>query len=98
MSLFETGTVVMTPGIKSIMDRGTAEAEIIRDCLARHMRGDWGDLEEDDRRMNDESLVNERSGRLTDSLFSSYKTEFGDIYIITEIDRSATTVLLPEEY
>ena len=48
--------------------------------------------------MNNESLVIEKSGGWADRLFSSYDTDFGKIYIITEHDRSVTTILLPEEY
>jgi hypothetical protein len=56
--------------------------------------GSW----EDDKTMNDESLEAEKKGGWTDSLFSSYETDVGKIYVITECDRSATTILLPEEY
>jgi len=48
--------------------------------------------------MNDESLEAEKSGEWCDRLFSSYETDFGKIYIITECDRSVTTILTPEEY
>ena len=68
------------------------------DCLLRHSEGDWGDLCDDDHEMNDAAIEAERDGGCTDRLFSAYETDFGRIYIITEYDRSATTVLLPEEY
>jgi hypothetical protein len=62
-------------------------------ALARHTRGDWGDVDDHDRRENEIS-VNQRL-----RLFSVYhdrnKTKF---WIITEADRSATTILLPEDY
>ena len=48
--------------------------------------------------MNDDSLEAEKSGGFVDRLFSSYETDIGKIYIITEYDRSVTTILLPEEY
>ena len=98
MSLFKTGPIVMTIGIKEIVDSGTPAADAIQKCLERHCRGDWGDLCDDDKAMNDESLEAEKNGGWTDSLFSSYETDFGNIYIITECDRSVTTILLPEEY
>ena len=98
MSLFETGAVLMTPGIKDIMSKGDDEEKIVRRCLERHCQGDWGDLCEDDRVMNDESLEAEKNGGWTDSLFSSYDTDIGKIYVITECDRSVTTILLSEEY
>ena len=98
MSLFETGPVVMTIGVRDIMSSGESASEAIRNCLERHCKGDWGDLCEDDKAMNNESLEAEKSGEWTDRLFSSYETDFGKIYIITECDRSATTILTPGEY
>ena len=99
MSLFETGPVVMTPGIRDIVNMGDHESSVIRECLERHCRGDWGDLCDDDKQLNQDSLDEEkRTGRSYDSLFSSYETDVGKIYIITECDRSVTTILTPEEY
>ena len=99
MSLFETGPVVMTPGIREIVTRGPEGAGIVRECLERHCRGDWGDLCDDDKQLNQDSLDEEkRTGRSYDSLFSNYETDVGNIYVITECDRSVTTILLPEEY
>jgi len=98
MSLFETGTVVMTCGIRDLMFSDEHAQEVVQSCLDRHCKGDWGDLCDDDKMMNDESLEAEKKGGWTDSLFSSYETDVGKIYVITECDRSATTILLPEEY
>jgi hypothetical protein len=61
--------------------------------LSRHVRGDWGDLSEEDRRENDLSV---RQGF---RILSAYNLRTGvKIWIITEADRSATTFLLPDEY
>ena len=61
--------------------------------LVRHIAGDWGDVDEDDRRENELSL--QHGFRL----LSAYTLNSGTkIWIITEADRSVTTVLLPEEY
>ena len=98
MSLFETGTVVMTCGIRDLVFSDEYALEVVENCLERHRQGDWGDLCDDDKAMNDESLEAERNGGWTDSLFSSYETDVGKIYVITECDRSVTTVLLPDEY
>lgn len=98
MSLFETGTVVMTCGIRDLVYSDEHAEEVVQNCLERHCKGDWGDLCEDDKAMNDESLEAEKSGGYTDSLFSSYETDVGKIYVITECDRSATTILLSDEY
>ena len=59
--------------------------------LARHRAGDWGDLGAADTRANDEALA--EGGRL----LSAYQTA-GKVWVITEWDRSATTVLLPADY
>ena len=62
-------------------------------ALARHVSGDWGEMEADDRRLNDERVAN------GGTLASIYKTADGvKLYVLTEADRQKTTVLLPEEY
>jgi hypothetical protein len=61
--------------------------------LARHAIGDWGDLEPTDVAENEHSVAHGFR------LLSSYQTSAGEkLWIITEADRSATTLLLPEEY
>ncbi len=95
---FELGQTLMTCGIRDIIDSSPEAAWVFNECLFRHSNGDWGDLCEEDRQMNDDALAAEKNGGYTDSLFSAYKTGFGKIYIITECDRSVTTILLPEEY
>jgi hypothetical protein len=61
--------------------------------LRRHLRGDWGGLDAHDIAENDYSLAHGFR------LLSSYRTTAGEtLWIITEADRSATTLLLPEKY
>jgi len=89
--LFSLGQLVATPGaLAALAKAGQTPLEF----LARHVRGDWGALTEEDRKENQLSL--ERGFRL----LSSYRTNTGDtkLWVITEADRSATTILLPEEY
>ena len=62
------------------------------------LQGDWGDVGDDSRRINDEALEAERNGQFSDSLFSLYSIGDREIHIITECDRSVTTVLFPDEY
>jgi hypothetical protein len=62
------------------------------DYLVRHAAGDWGELCAFDRRQNDIAL------KYGYRVFSSYETTVGRVWIITEADRSVTTILLPEEY
>ena len=86
--LFPLGQMVMTPGVRD----GIPPSEMLR-ALRRHAGGDWGKLEPEDRQANDDALKN--GGRLVSSYLAKNGTKF---WIITESDRSATTVLLPEEY
>ena len=89
--LFSLGHLVATPGALAALAKA---GQTPLDFLSRHVRGDWGELTEDDRKENQLSL--ERGFRL----LSSYRTNAGDtkLWVITEADRSATTILLPEEY
>jgi len=61
-------------------------------ALGRHVRGDWGDVDAEDRAANDRAL---REGT---RVLSSYRAGGVKFWVITEADRSATTVLLPSEY
>jgi hypothetical protein len=85
---FPLGQVVATPGVIAAIPN----AEMMR-TLARHARGDWGELCPEDAQENELSL---REGfRLLSAYTSSTGVKF---WIITEADRSATTFLLPDEY
>ncbi|CAJ3342304.1 plasmid related protein [Burkholderia pseudomallei] len=86
---FKIGRVFATPAAVDALDRtGTS----ILDLLIRHMRGDWGNLSESDKQQNELALIS--GGRL----LSSYSIAEARIWIVTEADRSATTLLLPDEY
>ena len=88
---FRAGQLVMTAGVNDLVQRGAFNPV---PYLRRHLDGDWGDLCDDDRHQNDAAL---KSGE--DRLFSSYRvTNDLKLWIITEWDRSVTTLLLPEEY
>jgi hypothetical protein len=83
------GRIVATLGALQIL----AEAGDDPLCyLARHASGDWGELDAHDRRENEHSL---RHGW---RVLSSYPVGGRTVWIITEADRSLTTILLPEEY
>ncbi len=84
---FTLGQVVITPGAQ----KGLRPEDMLQ-SVARHAHGDWGNLCDEDRRQNEEAL--NRGGRL----FSTYHSDGKKFWIITEADRSVTTVLLPEEY
>ena len=87
---FALGQTVITPGAEEAVQLAGQTAI---EFLSRHMAGDWGELSHDDRKENELSL--EQGFRL----LSRYETTKGErLWIITEADRSATTILLPIEY
>jgi hypothetical protein len=87
---FPLGQTVATPGALEALGQA---GQLPFHFLARHARGDWGELCPADKRANDRAL---REG---DRLLSAYKTSTGErLWVITEADRSATTILLPSEY
>ena len=86
---FPLGQVVATPGALK-----KCGSELLSIKLARHARGDWGDMDAEDISANDCALANNDA-----RLFSSYNMGGGEkLWIITEWDRSVTTFLLPSEY
>ncbi len=87
---FALGQTFITPGAQEALEvAGQTAIQFLR----RHVSCDWGELSEDDVRENEISL--EEGFRL----LSNYRTAKGQkLWIITEADRSATTILLPSEY
>lgn len=87
---FSLGQLVATPGALSAL---AANAQQALDLICRHVHGDWGEVDAQDKRANDRSLKDKNR------LLSAYRLKDGTrVWIITEADRSATTILLPEEY
>lgn len=85
---FPLGKIFTTPGVQAVIP----DEEVFR-ALARHQSGDWGEVNAEDKQENAYSL-----GRRL-RLLSAYHSPAGvKFWIITEADRSATTVLLPSEY
>jgi hypothetical protein len=88
--LFDLGQTVATPGAIDALQQFGVSAAIL---LVRHHCGDWGDLCDGDKSENNYALSHGYR------LFSSYQiTETTKIWVITEADRSVTTLLLPEDY
>ena len=88
--LFCSGRIVATPGALALLEKAQKSPS---EFLSRHLRGDWGDLCQDDRTENELGLKHGFR------LLSSYPvTETDTLWIITEGDRSVTTLLLPSEY
>ena len=88
--LFDLGQLVVTPGALAVLEK-TGQNPM--EFLSRHVTGDWGEIPEEDKKENLFRL--EKGFRL----LSSYRTTAGDrVWVITEANRSHTTLLLPEEY
>ena len=90
LARFPLGRIVATPGALAALEQvGESPGAFIK----RHVTGDWGELDEEDRRENEFSVTHGFR------LLSAYKLPDGTrLWIITEADRSATTLLLPSEY
>jgi hypothetical protein len=87
---FSPGSIYATPGV---LEAFSTSGDDILAYLVRHVAGDWGEVNAEDRRANEESL------RIGERLLSAYTMSDGTrFWVITERDRSATTFLLPEEY
>lgn len=82
---FSFGRVLVTPGVLDLSIN-------FHPYLVRHARTDWGDLGDEDKAANNLALCD------GSRILSAYETPKGRIWIITEADRSATTILLPDEY
>src|ERR1700730_14278680 len=88
--LFDLGQLVATPGALAALEK-TGQSPM--EFLSRHVTGDWGDIPEEDCKENQYSLEH---GFL---LLSRYRTTADQgIWVITEANRSHTTLLLPDEY
>ena len=87
--LFKLGQVVATVNALTFANQHQID---LLGLLQRHHIGDWGNLCSEDKDSNEEALI--MGGRI----FSSYQYETDKIWIITEADRSVTTILLPIDY
>ena len=87
--LIPLGQLVATPHALALLQKAKLSTFAV---FARHEQGDWGDVDIEDTMANEQALID--GGRL----MSVYKLEIGTVWVITEADRSATTLLLPEEY
>ena len=91
---FELGQLVMTIGVNNKVAENSKFARFVMESLRRHVNCDWGDMCQEDNQENNLAL---REGGLR--IFSAYNAEeMPKIWIITEADRSATTILFPDEY
>jgi hypothetical protein len=88
--LFPLGQIFLTVGAREALEESNQTAN---EFLAKHSTGDWGNVCEEDAEENDFSVKEEFR------ILSAYKTEKGEkLWIITEADRSSSTILKPDEY
>jgi hypothetical protein len=85
--MFKLGPLLATPGALNAL-----QPDDLLAILQRHAGADWGDLDAEDRAANDAALPT------GSRLLTAYNVAGRKVWIITEADRSARTVLLPEEY
>jgi len=88
---FETGEILFSRGVFALMETSKTFAEFVLSSLERHKKCDWGDLCLGDQKANDLALIN--YSRLISAYLGAEK-----IWIITEWNRSITTIILPKEY
>lgn len=96
MAKFELGQLVATAGVAEAMRENPDFNAFVWDSMRRYLECDWGDLEASDKKQNDDAVKNG-----DDRILAAYKKQDGKnwkIWIITEWDRSVTTVLFPDEY
>lgn len=90
---FKIGQTVMTNGVSEALMNDNAFSKFVAKSFTRHCNGDWGDLCDEDKKSNEDAL------KYGERLLSKYNyNDDVSIYIITEWDRSVTTILFPEEY
>jgi len=96
MAQFNLGQLVATAGVAEAMRENPDFDAFVWESLRRYLACDWGDQEDPDKAMNDNTVKNG-----DDRILAAYKKQDGKawkIWIITEWDHSATTILFPDEY
>ncbi len=95
---FPAGQLVATRGVVDLSQQNPEFGKFVQKCINRHFHKDWGDVDAEDKKANDQAL---KDG---DRVLSAYNDErfpkngVATIWIITEGDRSATTILFPNDY
>ena len=95
---FALGQLVMTRRVNDLVADDEEFSKFVVKSLNRHAKGDWGDVDDEDKQTNDYSL---KAGMRVLSAYNDDrfpKHGIATIWIITEADRSATTILFPDEY
>ena len=93
MEIGEIGQIGFTNGLAHAMENDKELSKQVHAAWFKYMTCDWGILGDDDKQMNDSAVKNKN-----DRILARYNTKAGDIYIITEWDRSYTTFMFCNEY
>ena len=96
--LFRTGELHLSEGVFNIAVKDAGFSKFVQQCMNRHFNGDWGNLGEDEKLNNNIAIMPEQPHSRVFSRYYYPSDESLNIWIITECDRSSTTVMLPEEY
>ncbi len=93
---FRLGKTVITPGAIDALSKSN---QLPDSFLKKHQKGDWGETCQEDAQLNNEAIAHEGDIGKQQRVMSVYKTSRNEtIWVITEWDRSVTTILLPSEY
>ncbi len=96
--VFDTGKIMTSRGVYDLAHENPEFAVFVQKSLNRHVKADWGDVDEEDKETNDRAL---KQGLRVLSAYNDDrfpKNGISTIWIIAEADRSATTILFPDEY
>ena len=96
--VFNSGQIVATRGVYDLMCQNSGFDKFVQESLNRHVKGDWGNVDDEDKQANDQAL---KQGTRILSAYNDDrfpKNGVSTIWIITEADRSSTTILFPDEY
>ena len=93
---FPIGTLAASQGVNIQMEGDPDFKKFAFGCVDRHMRGQWGKVPPEDAEMNERALQD--GARIMSVYDIPGRSEQADLWIITEADRSVTTILFPNEY
>ena len=96
MRTFKLGQIVATDDVVKAVLSNTDFAEFVKTSLDRYMACDWGSMCSSDKKLNDAAVLNGNQRIL--AVYKTSRSKDWTIYIITECDRSLTTILFPYEY
>lgn len=93
---FKIGNLVMTRGVADLTNENLDFSKFVATSFDQYLNCDWGVLDKEDAKQNDEAVATGESRIL--AAYENAEHPDWKIWIITEWDRSATTILFPDEY